>query len=161
MDNCIGIVETREVLSVVCDQLGNYNENVSNSTLDKIQELANAVLDGEELVLGQLVQVKSYLDGNTYGTMHAIVSRITRVSPSSLVYDLTLLSGNLNGELATVRYKNTQIKEALTVVIDNTDIVDGLKSTLLGQQDSRAMKVMLGIPHIFALKDNGKFTSYM
>lgn len=161
MDSCTEIVETREVESVFCDQIENYKLSLDNTNLAIIEVFTADIIAGKELVLGQLVELKSYLDTTVYGSIPAIVTEILRTSPSQLVYTLTLLSGNLNGELTTIRLKSTQLEEAINPVPSNTDIIDGIKTTLLGKADGKEMKAYLKIPHIFVLNTDGKFTSYM
>ena len=152
--------ETREVLSVLNDQLSNYSLTLTTLTDTVIDEYVAGILTGTILVSGQIVSVMSTDTINTLGTMPAIVTDIKRLSSTTMEYTLVLLAGDLNGELVGVKFTNNQLGDAISISEDTVNVVNAIKSTMLGSTSFIGLKESLGITRFYTV-NNGKLDSFM
>ena len=165
MADVLDIQEVREPISVIVDDLINLDKTLTAVTNTQLEDSVTKLMNNELLVKGQLVYIKSTDTVNVLGTIPAIVTKIIRTTATNVNYELTMLAGDLNGELVKVTFEDSKIKDAISAVIDPaevTKIIDAIKNTKLGKADIRELLVLLGVKHIFTLDtDNVKVNSYL
>ncbi len=152
--------EVRNLLSVFNDQLEKFSIKLPQLTSEMIEDYTQKIKDGLVLVEGQVIFLKSTDNVNMLGMMPAIVTDLTRYSSTGLEYTLTLLTGDLNGELVTVKIDSSKLEDAVSVSEDMTNVIAAIKSTKLGSETFIALKQQLGITRFYVL-DTDKFNSFI
>ncbi len=154
--------EERNILSVLNDQLSFYALTLPKLTDDVIDEYINGVIAGTVLVKGQIVDLVSNDGVNSLGSIPAVVTDIVRFNSTGIDYTLTLLVGDLNGELIPVKISNDKLTDAVKVNNDMTNIVTAIKSGKLGLETYLNIKANLNITRFYVFDEtNTVFKSFM
>ena len=154
--------EDRSVLSVLEDQYEEYNFKIQDFTEEFLTAWEEKLLNGQELVKGQIVYIKSTGNSVLLGKIPAIVTDIKRFNTTGIEYTFMLLAENLNGELVPVKFTNEQLADAVSTETGLTDVLDEIKLNKLGYGDLAAIKVNLGVKHLYILDTvSGLYKSYM
>jgi hypothetical protein len=160
MADVFDISEVREVVSVLYDQLNVIEFTLSSVTEDKLAEMVDSVRNGEQLVLGQLVNIVSTNGSSILGQLPAIVTAIKRVAIDNYEYKLTQLTGDFNDELTDTIIPSSKVKDTIRIDMDMKDVIDYIKDKKIGENSFRDLKIKKGIPHIFIYNaDNSNFDS--
>lgn len=145
--------ETREIVSVLDDQLALVDTNLLRTVDTEMTKFKDEVVAGKRMVIGQLVMVKSF-EATTLGSMPAIVNAIKKDNTNKTVYYFTLLTGNLANtasELTTISTPVEHLETIVDLTIDVTPVVTAITNGKLGYTDLRDLKLNLNIPHVFVL----------
>jgi hypothetical protein len=149
------VEEVRRIPSVVYDMFNN----------DKLrpqirQAMAEALLqeirDGKRFVIGQVVLlVTKDAGGTNINSIPAIITGVDGYTGNAVdvTYEFKILIGKLDtsDDFTTVKTKMVTEDEKFDVTVP-TNIITALKTGMFGEADVTALKLKLGVPHIFRLE---------
>ncbi len=161
MNTIFDVEETREIVSVLDDQLSSYGLNRGTLVPEVLNNYIDGIKNGLILVKGQVVFLKSFTGVINLGKIPAVVIDVTKLSSTVISYELMVLAGDLNGELLKVNVLSSKLTDSVTVTDDMTEVMTAIKDTRLGFDDLLKLKINLNnIPRLYIL-DNEKFISHL
>ena len=149
MADVYNIEETREVQSVLYDQLTQMDLTAVRTTDADMEAMITKVKTGLHFVIGQVVTLQSTTGVIAIGGIPAIVTKITRVHLSKYEYELTILSGDLNDEFVKVTLSEDKVEDAISIIEDMTVTVTAIKDSKLGKPTLRDLKLLFTVEHLF------------
>ena len=154
------VFETRQIASVLLDEVKCNITTTMDTITDETLETAKAdFLLGKKLIVGQIVNLYSYIGDTIIGSNPAIVTNSVRKGPSTIAYTFMPLLGTLSGMVSTIELKNSDLETMVDVTINQTPILDAIKANKLGADNLVKMKEQLGVPHLFVLDKQNEFVN--
>jgi len=157
--------EDRTLISVYLENLDLYGltrKDVSKYGDTEINNIEDKIKNGEILFKGQVLMVKSTYNGDTLGSIPVIVSDVKRVNSTTIEYEFTMLTGDMNNELTKTYTDSSKLLDIVDVDADMDNVVNAVLDSKLGVSTLFELQTKIGICKLVVLKsESNKIVTYM
>ena len=157
--------EDRTLISVYLENLDLYGltrKDVSKYGDTEINNIEDKIKNGEILFKGQVLMVKSTYNGDTLGSIPVIVSDVKRVNSTTIEYEFTMLTGDMNNELTKTYTDSSKLLDIVDVDADMDNVVNAVLDSKLGVSTLFDLQIKIGICKLVVLKsESNKIVTYM
>ena len=157
--------EDRSLISIYLDNLNNFGlsrKDVAGLSDEGIIDIEDRIKNGLILFKGQVLMIKSTYNGDVLGSIPVIVSNVTRVNSTTIEYEFTMLTGDLNNELTKTSVDNSKLTDLVDINTDVENVLTAIKDSKLGTSTLYELQSKVGIDKLLVLKKlDNKIITYM
>ena len=155
MNDIFDYNETREILSVVIDQLHLNKMGIKSLNIEDYETIKSDIKSGKRLLKGQIVKMPSNPGGVDLGHMFGIVVGISPISENETAYSIIQLYGDLTVTPDAITVKSSDLDIMVDVNVSTADVdkvVNAVKTQRFGEKDILDIKKNIyGLYHLYAI----------